>query len=267
MECDVGRRMAAQGKGSPYPPDDIVETIKEHLKTARELCVAVGFNQATHVIGFILVHWNDDDPRKDYSTLNAQLLSVRDAIFHDHWQWKFVAVNPSYTKYIDNDTLFGEQVHAAFPDSCKDICEAGNCLAAGCGTACVFHLMRAAEFTLRSLARDRQIAFSDKPLEEKEWGQILTALEAALRDLRNESAKTWSDPSFRDSQIRFYNEVIQEFRTFNEAWRRHLAHADIHAFYEPEDAAHVMRHVSKFMSKLATKISQQAVTPKFWDSV
>jgi hypothetical protein len=68
-------------------------------------------------------------------------------------------------------------------------------------------------------------------------------------------------------QVRFYNEVVQEFRGFNEAWRRHLAHAHKDSIYDRDYAKSVMGHVKKFMEKLATKISENSTTPPCWASV
>src|SRR4051794_4802873 len=51
--------------------------------------------------------------------------------------------------------IMGAEVKAAFPSAMPDVLEVGNCLAAECNTAAVFHLMRVAEVGLRALASDR----------------------------------------------------------------------------------------------------------------
>ena len=126
--------------------------------------------------------------------------------------------------------------------------------------------MRAAEFALRALARDRGIKFKDKPLEEKEWGQILQQLESTVGDLRQMDRKCWSSPAIRDAQIRFYGEVTQELRGFNDVWRRHVSHADTLAFYERDDAFGIFRHVQALMQKVSERISEDSLTPKCWVS-
>jgi hypothetical protein len=65
----------------------------------------------------------------------------------------FVAVAPDLEAYIDQDALLGDAVTAKFPDAVVEIRNAGNCLAVGCSTAAVFHLMRVVEFGLRALSR------------------------------------------------------------------------------------------------------------------
>jgi len=180
---------------------------------------------------------------------------------------EYLYVAEDRSQYLDKDYLFGESVSDKFPSAAADIKEAGNCLAAECATACVFHLMRAAEIALRALASDRQIAFANKPLDQQEWGVILDALEKVVTQMRRDAITLWPKPEIKDVQIRFYNEVVQEFRGFNEAWRRHLAHAHKDAMYDRDYAASVMGHVRKFMEKLAEKISESSVTPVYWTSV
>jgi hypothetical protein len=116
----------------------------------------------------------------------------------------------------------------------------------------------------RVLARDRDIQFKDKPLEDKEWGQILNALEGKVNGLGRADLKLWQCAEARNAQIIFYNEVVQELRGFNDAWRRHLSHADVAAFYERDTALGILKHVRAFMQKLALKITENDVTPEYW---
>jgi hypothetical protein len=177
---------------------------------------------------------------------------------------KFLWITGDRENLTDRDDLFGDSVALKFPSAVRDIREAGNCLAAECPTACIFHLMRASEVGLRALARDRDMKFPDKPLELSEWGAIIPKLDSILSDMRKDSAANWSDPQIKEVQVRFYNELSQELRTFNEVWRRHISHAREDAFYDRDYAKSVMGHVEKLLQKLASKISEHAVTPKYW---
>lgn len=55
------------------------------------------------------------------------------------------SISSRHSNLLKGSALFGEAVDEAFPDINYDIEEAGKCLAFGRSTACVFHLMRAAE--------------------------------------------------------------------------------------------------------------------------
>ena len=124
--------------------------------------------------------------------------------------------------------------------------------------------MRACEFCLRVLAQDRDVEFKHKPVTEKQWGEIVSSLELKVRELREANRKEWSVPEAREAHIRYYAELVQELRGFNEAWRRHLSHADVNAFYTSNEALTIFNHVRRFMEKIAQRISERAVTPKYW---
>jgi hypothetical protein len=162
--------------------------------------------------------------------------------------------------------IFGDTVKNQFNSATSDIIEAGNCLAAECNTAAVFHLMRAAEIALRAIAVDREVEFANKPIHQQEWGTILGALEGILRSMRLEDGRKWQRPEFKEAQVHFYNDAVQELRAFNEAWRRFIAHADKDAFYDRDYAWSVFNHVKLFMQKLSTRVSENKIMPKYWDT-
>ena len=177
----------------------------------------------------------------------------------------FLSVAETRSSFVEHASLFGQHVRDSFGSATDDIREAGNCLAAECNTAAVFHLTRASEVALRALAVDRMVSFASKPLDQREWGTILGSLEGKLKEMRQDDGKNWPNLVFKEAQIRFYNEVVQELRGFNEAWRRHIAHADTKAFYDHDLAGGVMKHVREFMQKLAARISENKTLPKYWD--
>jgi hypothetical protein len=200
----------------------------------------------------------------DVSTIASQLGTLKEELVKLLAVRKFMTVESELATFVNQDELFGPLVSQKFLSVARDLRDCGNCLAADCGTAAVFHLMRAAEFALRALARDRNISFKDKPLEEKEWAQILDKLELEVKRLRESPRTSWSGAETKDNQVRFYAEVVQELRGFNDAWRRHVSHADTLAFYNPDDAMGIFKHVRTFMQKLSTKISEGGITPEYW---
>jgi hypothetical protein len=180
---------------------------------------------------------------------------------------KFLYVLEEHGKYIDQDELFGKSVVDAFPNAARDIREAGNCLAAGCGTGAVFHSMRAAEVALRCLAADRQVAYPDASINSKQIGDLLAALDGKMADLRKADAKLWPSKDVKDGQIKFYHSAIAEVRDFNEAWRKSMAHGHEGAFYDPPYAESILNHVQTFMQVLSKKVSESSTTPLYWTAL
>jgi hypothetical protein len=127
--------------------------------------------------------------------------------------------------------------------------------------------MRAAETSLRVLAADRGVAYPDAALASKQVGDLLSALDGKMVEMRKADSKLWPSKDVKDAQIKFYHTAIAELRDFNEAWRKHMAHAHEGAFYDPDQAESVLKHVRSFMQALCTKISEGYSTPLYWTSV
>ncbi|HEY7097676.1 MAG TPA: hypothetical protein VH437_13200 [Terriglobales bacterium] len=178
----------------------------------------------------------------------------------------FISISSDRNKFVRDQYPFGEQAYKAFPSAVADLEDAAVCIACECPTATVFHLMRASEFGLRALARDREVTFANKPLEQQEWGIILGALDGKLADMRQDRLANWPNPAIKDIQVSFYAEVIQELRGFNEAWRRHVSHARNDQRYDRDYAFSVANHVGVFMNKLGERVSESSLTPRYWTS-
>jgi hypothetical protein len=117
---------------------------------------------------------------------------------------------------------------------------------------------------LRILAKDRIVPYANSSIENKQWGQLLGDLDGELRKMRQVNGNLWQTQSIREKQIQFYHSAVAEFRDFNEAWRKHVAHAHEGAFYDSPQALSVLNHVGTFMGILSEKISETATTPLYW---
>ena len=247
---------------------DILDHGKTHflsnIARAEQVCRDNNLSGAASRLREIFERTSNGHVPVDVSTVLAETEHALSEILRDLGSKKYLVVNSDVAELLENSDFMGKDVLAAFPSAAEDIKQAGNCLAAECTTAAVFHLMRCAEFGLHALARDRDVDFPNKPIEESEWGVILGNLDSKVADLRKAPRSSWSDSNIRDSQIRFYSEVIVELRGFNDAFRKHVSHADKQAFYNRKNALGIMEHVKAFMSKLSARISEQNVTEKYW---
>jgi hypothetical protein len=207
------------------------------------------------------------DEKTDFSSARSELRHVQNALYLAMKNRAFLTVEPTRVPLLDQEALFGERVATAFPTAAMDIREAGNCLAAECATAAVFHLMRAAEVGLRVLAKDRGVAYPNATLESKMVGDLIVNLDSKVKKLRDTPPTQWPSSTVRDGQIKFYAEAMVEFRAFNEAWRKHMAHAHEGAFYDIDHATSIMTHVRRCLQVLSQRVSEGAVTAEFWQSL
>ena len=162
----------------------------------------------------------------------------------------FMFIPKDEAPYFQNERIFGEEVAVKFPQASEDIAEAGNCLAMGRYTACIFHLMRVVEYGLRALAKDLRIKFTrspSTPVELREWGEIINAIETKIGEIEKRK-RTHK----REFDLEFYHGAGAQFRHFKNAWRNHVMHTRAH--YDESQAKSVMSHVREFMQHLATRL-------------
>lgn len=144
---------------------------------------------------------------------------------------------------------------AAFPSTLKEIEDAIDCYALTRNTASVFHLMRIAEYGLRSLARERKVVFPKKPLEWAVWSEI-------IREIQKSADKQWDNaPSgaAKDAALHFYRGAVGQFFGFKDQYRNAVSHVRVR--YDEHQALRVVSQVRDFMNELSKKINEKTKTP------
>ena len=142
---------AGEPAPSPLSPERL-DALKAELSRASELAEGVQLSSFIRSCAE-LTHWIGDprDPKlamlADYQEgITFRLGQLVGALKADLEPMRFAAVEPRHvTLYEAQTPIMGLDVDAKFPAATYDIEEAGKCLALGRSTACVFHLMRAAE--------------------------------------------------------------------------------------------------------------------------
>jgi hypothetical protein len=123
-----------------------------NYKTALE---AVGARIATHHATRVIASLESASPRasdgqplitgRPFADLLVSLDYLTDHIAVEMEATKVVILDAAHSRFLIEGGALGEAVQGSFPDCVEDFEEAGKCLAFGLSTACVFHLMRAAE--------------------------------------------------------------------------------------------------------------------------
>src|SRR5262245_37645272 len=125
---------------------DIRSTLGSLLRLAENNGLARVFELIQHIE---LDH--SDKESLNVCALEAQLKSISDLLVSDLYSYLFVPIPQELRRYVEAEHVFGEAVSKAFPSAIPDIKATGQCLAADCNTAAVFHAMRAVEWGLRAL--------------------------------------------------------------------------------------------------------------------
>jgi hypothetical protein len=151
----------------------------------------------------------------------------------------FYSIRPEFNELYGKPALFGERVAKKFPKASDDIEWAGNCLALGQPTACVFHLDRAMEIALRKLANRLGLT----PAAKDTMGKILHDMEAPINAMPDKAEK-------EKRKKEMWSDCRINLRHVKSAWRDPTAHGK--KSYEEKQAIQVFDRVKEFMQQLAT---------------
>jgi len=167
-----------------------------------------------------------------YSTLKAELKSI-----------SFRVIPSGKAKYCNKEWLFGSAIYDHFPRAWTEFQTAGRCYAYGENTACAFHLQRALEWGLKSLA-----VHLGKRFDRNSWGKHIEDIEKELK-IRYGAAGP------RSGEEKFYSEAATQFGNMRVAWRNPTMHVE--AKYDETEAAYLLTTIERFIDHLAkNKLSE-----------
>jgi hypothetical protein len=136
------------------------------------------------------------------------------------------------------ESMFGDAVAKKFKGASADIQNAGNCLALGQGTACVFHLMRAMEVAVRKLGKQLNLTITPQTT----WRQMTGQMDPKIKAM----------PHSTDGQKRKKDDweaARANLHAVGSVWRNNTMHPA--SSYTPSQARDVLNAVRVFMTALA----------------
>jgi HEPN domain-containing protein len=178
---------------------------------------------------------------KDYGIAAKELWQrLEDEVSHQ----LILQVELGKIEFYEDPAPFGQEVCEAFPSAIVDLQEACTCYALGRNVACVMHLQRALEFTLKLLCA--KIGATE----------FLPSWHAMLKKMDNELKKS------RDEMHEFVREHLQQtaeaaalLREVQFAWRNPSMHVD--AIYDESKTLEVLTATRAFMRSLSGLISER----------
>lgn len=185
-----------------------------------------------------------------WDRVRAEAKIIRELVDNDLRKRRFAYLPVAKADIHDKAGHTWERVWKQFPSAKEDAQEAVNCYALESNTACVFHLMRVAEYGLRALARERRIKLpTGRPLEWADWQELIVALNKNVELIANKKR----GPA-RDAAMEFYRAALGQFNAFKDVYRNKVMHS--RGSYDEHKAASVLTHVLEFMDILAGKIDE-----------
>jgi hypothetical protein len=194
-------------------------------------------------------------PTVSYGDIAGELVTLNEAIgddikteyFYHYPRQKALLAHIQIAEWLP--------IYDAFPSSQSDIESGLDCYALGHSTAAVFHMMRAVEYGLRALARERGVSFPNKPVEWATWQEMLDQIEASGR----RAARALPAGVQRDAALAFYSGAAGQVHAFKDTYRNMVMH--VRRSYDDLEALRAIGQVRDFMTGLARKIGEKTKRP------
>lgn len=188
-----------------------------------------------------------------------EVRTLREVIEDDLKRRRFLYIPVDRVRLVDSMLEDWKKTIAAFEKTAKlEVGFAIRCYVTGNPTACVFHLMRAAEMGMRALAKERRVVLKkNRELAWADWHELLAGIDKQITAIANKKRG-----SARDRALLFYRGILGEFEAFKDVYRNNIMHA--RETYDMPRALSVLNHVREFMERLSDKIGEDTTKQIAW---
>jgi hypothetical protein len=156
----------------------------------------------------------------------------------------FFSLTPEEAEYFHPAWLVGTPIQDKFPTAFNELQAGGRCYAFGECTASAFHVQRALEVALKSLA-----VFLHKPFHRNSWDAHLKDIDKALEARKSVAGSRTPDEEF-------YSEAATQFGNMKVSWRNPTMHVD--KKYDNKEAKRLLDSVEAFILHLAKRGLKEA---------
>lgn len=244
--------------GGAFLDTEQISNFKAQVKLAIDLSFPIGFNIALDQIVKLPLTYAKG--KVDLSTAIASLNIIHHAFYDEMSKRNFLTVAPDRIGYLEappeifpfkvtyqNFAFWGNAKDFGIIYSILDIQAAGNCLAAECHTAAVFHAMRVAEYGLRALAKKLKVKLNqDKkplPIEFATWGAVIEGVKRQISKIRSSTQN-----AKRQKELAYYSDIADKCAYIKDLWRDDVSHA--RRQFNRVEAEGILGRVREFMQLL-----------------
>ena len=237
------------------------------VRNGIQYSIAAGFSDAMNRLSRIHVPKPNATDRADLSTIIASLNVMSQAFYDEMNKRHFLVVASDRVGFLEplpdiwpfnTQPEIGYQAHTFWGNGSKctiqsaisDIKAAGNCLAAECHTAAVFHAMRVAEHGIRVLAKRLNVSLTHKgkplPIEFATWDKVISAIKNRLTVISQSPHN-----SKRQEKLAHYSDLADRCLYMKDLWRNDLMHTRLQI--NRIEAAGVLQRVREFIQAVEKK--------------
>jgi hypothetical protein len=244
--------MMSDGRGNDPLDEKYKEVLVNNLRHVHKFC---GQNLLIAADDRVIAFWNIWSQPFTYGTLAIELKPLLEAFESDLRKQHFYHYAPHRFMHLLQMPATWAATFKKFPSVEEEAKEGVDCYALEHNTACVFHMVRVVEIGLRALAREREVKFSDKPLEWANWQPVLDQMESKAKT----ATKGMPIGAKKDAALAFYSGAIAQFHGFKDTFRNVTMH--VRKRYDELDALRSINQVRDFMNGLSAKIGEKTRKP------
>jgi hypothetical protein len=225
-----------------YVPENPRDVPRDHVQSLmgllQQLCEDMNLRQSRkNLKGFI--------PSTD-----RELAFAYNSVINELDEHLFLYIEADRRHLWNSYQWIEKSIRDQFPLASKELLASGSAYSCALATASVFHAMRAAEYGLRSLARERKVKLPKGPIEWGTWEDLINAVRTEAQSLAN----TMPRGPKRDAVRSFYSGALGQFDAFRDEFRNDVMH--VRASYEDPRALQVKGHVCGFLERLAKRTNE-----------
>jgi hypothetical protein len=152
------------------------------------------------------------------------------------------AIPREKAKFCDPKWQTTGPMFAKFPESVDELQKAGRCYAYGENTACVFHLLRVADFYFRKVAESLSISY-----DARNWHGIGKKISEEMEKKYQIKTDEWkkNEP--------FYAEILTDLQAIGRGHRNPTLH-ELEKKYEERDAEYMLTVIKSFAKRVAERL-------------
>jgi HEPN domain-containing protein len=218
-------------------PDKVRGRMEKHLTA---LCASLEELEVTGACSVAEVALDDlkSATKATYGKFKERVNSLHQVLLKELSKTElFVLQRADLALFEPKEPLFGEKVDRKFSAARFDIEEAGKCRALGRHTACVYHVMRAAEAAVLRLAKKLRATVANKYGQTLPWGVLTSNIKTEIDALPTGKKK--------DDWLKIH----MFLHACNRAFRTKTAHPG--AKYSPDEAREAYEAARTFMRAMA----------------
>ncbi|HTD21382.1 MAG TPA: hypothetical protein VK738_01935 [Terriglobales bacterium] len=190
------------GEAEDMIPLEAINLVLPSYQEIEQYCDQLGLHDTGEHVRRVMKELRSSHNVRTYSQSIIELQSRLAEELSDH-----VFLRMERPHYYGKNPRFSPLVAEIYPEIANDIVEAGNCLAVGRGTACVFHLMRIMDFGLQKMGPK----LKTQKMQNKNWQQILSQFNGAVSRMPEST-------SALKKKKEVYTEMVSLLESVKTAW-------------------------------------------------